>query len=121
MLISEATYKVGQEDVIKIFQGTELVWPLNQFSCDDIQGVVIENADPFSDGSQVVNYHFDDNLNDACGNHDGTWVGSATYTSGKFDKAVLFDRNNYVFMINSAAYIPLIMIVAITHVGFITK
>jgi len=51
---------------------------------------LVNNSDPFKDGSQIAGYTFDGNANDMNGNFNGVWTGNETYDNGKFGQAAAF-------------------------------
>ncbi|HOD41324.1 MAG TPA: PA14 domain-containing protein, partial [Candidatus Wallbacteria bacterium] len=56
----------------------------------------------------VSRYGFDDETRDLSGTNDGAWVGSASYTDGKFGRAALFDGTgaSYISIPSSASLKP---------------
>jgi len=66
------------------------------------EGTLVDNPDPFQDGSQIAGYRFNNNLNDMNGNYNAQMKDSngndvtPTYTTCKRGYAVKFDGNSYI-------------------------
>ena len=52
---------------------------------------IVDNVDPFGDGSGIALWQFDGNANDAGGNYNGTDILITGYVAGRFGDAVEFD------------------------------
>ena len=58
---------------------------------------IVDDPDPFGDGSCLATYPFDEDINDLTGNRNLTLKqGTTTYSSAHFDNGLEFDGNTYL-------------------------
>ena len=69
---------------------------------NQLEDTIVDEKDPFGDGSEVAFYKLDGNADDEHGDYDGTWKDSddnnidGTYEDGRFGKGASFDGNSYI-------------------------
>jgi hypothetical protein len=68
---------------------------------------LVSSTDPFGDGSLIAKYELDGNANDTGGNYNGTVIGSVSYSSGKFNNAIVFPENSSSNYITTPYRLPL--------------
>jgi len=57
---------------------------------------IVDNIDPFDDGSLKALYQFEDNANDATGVYNGAVFGSPTYVTGRYGQSITVGGTNYI-------------------------
>jgi len=56
----------------------------------------INTLDALGDSSAIALYQLDGNANDTGGTYNGTWTGTAAYTTGKFSQAADFNGSSHI-------------------------
>ena len=96
-------YKDGSLDQVRIFNRAITAPEVATLYSECEPTSIVDNINPFEDGSLKALYKFDNDATDATGVHNGVAT-NVTYASGKFGNCAVFNGSSSSILVNSLSY-----------------
>jgi len=89
----------GQK-MLKMYKGSEVVWPLNITPNCPQDRIVHSPSNPFHDGSEIAHFRFEDDMIDEHNNYQQLGSNNATFENGPVDRVVHFNGSGDLWFAN---------------------